>query len=74
MATWLATGPPGIACSVPVTVVTVVEAVGVLDHAAGHEQDREHERERQQDPQRGADQVDPEVADRASARRGRARG
>ena len=47
IASWLATGPPGIVCVPPATVVTCGRRVEVLDHALAREHDRDDERDRQ---------------------------
>ena len=69
IAIWLATGPPGIACVWPATVFTSVKPWVFWITPQATSTMANDERDREQDAQRGAHEVDPEVADRALARR-----
>ena len=72
MAIWLATGPPGIDWT---TVSATAASIGVASvwparfctTPPSDSSDGDDERQRQQDAQRGAGEVDPEVAERAPA-------
>ena len=76
MATWLATGPPGIACvdtsaaTAGSSGVAAVEPVRFCTTPPASSSDGDDERQRQQDAQRRAHEVDPEVADACAGRGG----
>ena len=52
IASWLATGPPGMICVGAARPSCAGAAVEVLDRRPGYEHERDDERERQEDPRR----------------------
>ena len=64
IASWLAKGPPEMTCWAPSTVCAIVLPCRFWIAPWLTKIERGDDRQRQQDAHRGADQVDPEVADR----------